>query len=128
MADFVSDARLFLQEFEDVALLLNTHRVDEDGDETWSAERREAYKAHAQKFLEVTRRMADLEWTRQDWQFLAKRNKRALLSTAEGRATYDREFKDAPLLFNGEKGNARGEDGADRYNAERLEQLSRETC
>ena len=52
--------------------------------------------------------MADLEWTWQDWQFLAKRNKRTLLSSAEGKATYDREFKDAPLLFDGEKGNARG--------------------
>ena len=50
-----------------------------------------------------------------------------LLSTAEGRATYDREFKDAPLLFDGKKRNARGEDGADRYNGERLEQLSRES-
>ena len=99
-------------------------RVDEDGDESWSAERREAYKANAQKFLEVTRRMADLEWTRQDWQFLAKRNKRTLLSSAEGKATYDCEFEDAPFLFEGRKRNARGEDGADRYNAERLEQLS----
>ena len=89
MAEFVNDARLFVQGFEDVALLLNTHRVDEDGDETWPAERREAYKGNAQKFLEVTRRMADLEWTRQDWQFLAKRNKRTLLSTAEGRATLE---------------------------------------
>ena len=53
--------------------------------------------------------MADLEWTRQDWQFLAKRNKRTLLSSAEGKATYDREFKDAPLLFDGKKRNARGE-------------------
>ena len=61
LAEFVSDARLFVQEFDDVAMLLNTHRVDENGDETWSAERREAYKANAQKFLEVTRRMADLE-------------------------------------------------------------------
>ena len=123
----VSDARFFLQVFDDVALLRNTDRMDEDGDESWSVERRQAYKANARKFLEVTRRMADLEWTRQDWQFLAKRNKRTLLSSAEGKATYDREFKDAPLLFDGKKRNARGEDGADRYNAERLEQLLRET-
>ena len=40
LAEFVCDARLFLQEFEDVALLLNTHRVDEDGDETWSESER----------------------------------------------------------------------------------------
>ena len=72
--------------------------------------------------------MADLEWTRQDWQSLAKRNKHLLLSTAGVRATFDREFKDAPLLLDGKKRNARGEDGADRYNAERLERLSQETC
>ena len=32
VTDFVNDARLFPQEFDDVALLLNTHRVDEEGD------------------------------------------------------------------------------------------------
>ena len=29
---FVQDARLFLEEFEDVAMFLETHRVDEEGD------------------------------------------------------------------------------------------------
>ena len=32
------------------------------------------------------------------------------------------------MLFDSKKRNARGEDGADRYNAERLGQLSRESC
>ena len=64
--------------------------------------------------------MAFLERTRQDWQFLAKRDKRLLLSTDGGRAAYEREFKDAPLLFDGEKRSARGENGADRYNEEHL--------
>ena len=73
MAEFVQDARLFFEEVDDVALLLNTHRVDEDGDGTWSPERRERYKRDAQEFLEVTRRMADLEWTLASWQFLAGR-------------------------------------------------------
>ena len=66
LAEFVDTARLFLAEFEDVALLLNTHRVDEDGDKSWSVERRERYRLDAQRFLAVTRRMADLEWTRGD--------------------------------------------------------------
>ena len=81
-------ARLFLAAFEDVALLLNTHRVDEDGDKSWSAERRERYRLDAQRFLAVTRRMADLEWTREDWRWLSTRNARALLTTEEGRALY----------------------------------------
>ena len=40
---FVQDARLFLDEFEDVALLLETHRVDEEGDKSWSAQRLAQY-------------------------------------------------------------------------------------
>ncbi len=127
LAEFVNDARLFLFEFEDVALLRATHRVEHEGDKSWPEERRARYRHDADKFLEVTRRMADLEWTRPDWQWVAQRNKRTLLMTEEGRATYEREFKDAPLLFDGKKRNARGEDGADHYNAERLERLSRES-
>ena len=127
LAEFVDTARLFLAEFEDVALLLNTHRVDEDGDKSWSAGRRERYRLDAQRFLAVTRRMADLEWTREDWRWLSTRNARSLLTTEEGRAVYEREFRDAPLLMDGKKTNMRGEDGADRNNKDRLEQLSRES-
>ncbi len=126
LAELVERARLFLEEFEDVVQLLETHRVDEDGDKSWSEERRAQYQRDAQEFLKVTRRMADLEWTRADWRFLAKRNASALLATAEGRAVYEREFKDAPLLVDTKKATARQEDGADRYNAERLERLARE--
>ena len=126
VADFVDKARLFLDEFQDVAMLLETHRVDESGDATWSDARRAQYQRDAQRFLQVTRRMADLEWTREDRRFLASRNASALLSTEEGRAVYEREFKDAPLLMDTKKPTARQEDGADRYNAERLERLARE--
>ena len=122
----MDDANLFLTEFEDVVMLLETHRVDEDGEPGWSEERLAQYRQDAKRFLEVTRRMADLEWTREDWRFLARRNASALLSTAEGRAEYEREFKDAPLLMDTRQQTAKQEDGADRYNAERLERLARE--
>ena len=66
LAEFVQDARLFLEEFEDVVFLRNTHRVDEVGDASWSAERLERYRSDADRFLMVTRRMAGLDWTRGD--------------------------------------------------------------
>ena len=53
LAEFVHDARLFLDEFEDVVFLRNTHRVDDVGDESWSAERRERYRSDAERFLMV---------------------------------------------------------------------------
>jgi hypothetical protein len=83
---FVQDARLFLDEFEDVALLLETHRVDEEGGKSWSAERLAQYQRDTKRFLEVTRRVADVEWTRKDWHSLARRNASALFATAEGGA------------------------------------------
>ncbi len=60
LAEFVNKAKLFLGEFEDVAFLRCTHRVDEDGDPSWSEERRSAYRREALRFLGVTRKMADL--------------------------------------------------------------------
>ena len=107
-------------------MLLETHRVDEEGDPSWSTERLAQYQRDAQEFLQVTRRMADLEWTRADWRFLAKRNASALLATADGRDVYQRLFQDAPLLMDTRRTTARQEDGADRYNAQRLERLARE--
>ena len=55
-----------------------------------------------------------------------RRNASALFATAAGRAEYEREFKDAPLLMDTRQQTAKLEDGADRYNAERLERLARE--
>ena len=77
--ELVERANLFLREFEDVVMLLETHRVDEGGDPSWSDDRRTQYQRDAKRFLEVTRRMADLGWTREDWRFLARRNASALL-------------------------------------------------
>ena len=126
-ADFVAMSQLFLQEFEDVAMLLRTHRVDDTGDVNWTRERRAQYKADADRFLEVTSRMADLEWTRDDHAWLAKRNLSSLLTTHLGRETVHREFEDAILLMDTRKTTSTGQDGADRYNDDRLRKLSRES-
>ena len=120
-------ARVFLSEFDDVVALLETHRVDEEGSKAWSPERLARYQADAKEFLAVTRRMADLEWSRADWEFLARRNASRLLATAEGRKVYDEEFKDAPLLMDTRATTAQQQAGADAYNRERLERLARET-
>ena len=119
--------RLFLDEFEDVSILRATHRVDLEGEKHWSGERKARYGQDAQRFLEVTRRMADLEWDRDNWRRFSKRNKRNLLSTAEGRAEYEREFANALLLMDVKQRTAKGEDGADAYNSEELDRLSTRT-
>lgn len=121
--ELVEGANLFFNEFEDPVILLVTHRVGEVGNPSWGSERLAQYQLDAKPFLDVNWRMADLDWTREDWRFLARRNASALLTTAEGRAEYEREFKDAPLLLDTKQQTAKQEDGADRYNAERFDLL-----
>ena len=99
--ELVDMSRVFLDEFEDVAMLLRTHRVDDDGDPPWSAERLAQYKAAARRFLDVTRRMADLEWSRMDHFWFASHNESRLLSTEEGREVYRRELANAPIVTDG---------------------------
>ena len=118
---FVDRCRLFREEFEDVVILQNVHRsLVGDGS---AGSLSEVGQAEQQRFLEVTRRMADLEWTREDHAWLSQRNRSSLKMTAEGRAELV-GFEDAPLLMDGRKRNARGEDGAQQYNAEELKKLS----
>ena len=78
---FANAASLFFKEFEDVAVLRSVWRPD-DGNGEMSPEERTAYRAEADKFLEVTGRMADLEWTPQDHAWLQRRS-RSALGTAE---------------------------------------------
>ena len=119
------DAELFMNEFEDVALLRQVWRLD-DGNDTMSAEERSAYRAEADKFLEVLRRMADLEWTREDHAWLAQRNRSVLERTERGRQELA-SFDHAPLLMDGRRRNAAMEDGAEQFNAVELQRLSTRT-
>ena len=110
-----------------MAMLLRTHRVDETGDPTWTAERRAQYKADADRCLEVTSRMAYLEWTRDDRAWLAKRTFSSLLATQHGRETVRREFGDAIWLMGTRKTTSARQDGGDRHNDDRLHKCSRES-
>ena len=104
-------AELFMNEFQDVALLRKIWRLD-DGNDTMSAEERSAYRAEGDKFLEVLRRIADLEWTPEDHAWLTQRCRSVLERTERGREELA-AFDHAPLLMDGRRKNARGEDGAE---------------
>ena len=121
---FVDRCHLFRQEFEDVVILQKVHRsLDGDG---VGGSLSDALAVEQQRFLEVVGRMADLEWTREDHAWLSQRNRSVMKLTAEGRAELA-GFEDAPLLMDGRRRNALGEDGAQQYNAEELRKLSRRT-
>ena len=98
---FVDMCRLFREEFEDVVILQTVHRsLDGDGS---NAALSEACGAEQQRFLEVTGRMADLEWTREDHAWLSQRNRSLMKLTREGRAELQ-GFEDAPLLMEEDDG------------------------
>ena len=113
---------LLRDEFQDVALLRSVWRIDDGHDGMTEAER-SAYRSEADQFLSVTGRIAELEWTQQDHAWLAKRNRNSLLATEDGRREVD-QFNDAPLLMDGRRKNAAGEDGAEQFNARELRRLS----
>ena len=70
--------------------------------------------------------MAELTWSREDHSWLAKRNRRILQQTQEGRAEL-RNFDDAPLLMDGRVDTVSGAVGANRINRLKLEQVSADT-
>ena len=95
--DLSNDAELFMKEFEDVTLLRRVWRLD-DGTDDMSPEEREAYRAEADKFLEVLGRMADLEWTPADHAWLQQRRRSVLEGSERGRQELA-VFEHAPILM-----------------------------
>ena len=93
---FVERGCLLRNEFEDVTLLRSVWRID-DGNDSMTPAERASYRSEADKFLSVTSRMSELEWTQHDHSWLAKRNRTALLATEQGRRELE-EFDNAPLL------------------------------
>jgi hypothetical protein len=71
------------EECQDVVILRGMHRRD-DGDDIADPAEREAYRAEADEFVRVCRRMADCEWTQAEHAWLSRRNKSVLLSTEAG--------------------------------------------
>ena len=128
-AGFSNQGQLCMAEFlkdGDVVCLMGCHRLDDKGAPGWSPGRLAQYRADATRFKDVLSRMADLEWTREDRDWLAQRDLGSLLSTPEGRDTYERGFKNAPILMDGRKTNRHGDDGADQHNEERLREVAAE--
>ena len=90
---------LFHAQFQDVVILQEVHRADRGGPDLSDAERQQ-YVQDLHRFLEVTSKMAECEWTAADRNWLARRCRSNLVRTAEGRADVAR-FENAPLLMDG---------------------------
>ena len=122
MEQLVNRAELFRQEYEcadgDAVILREAHRIDRGEGRGLSGEGLERFRKDAEKFQEVTGRMASCEWSRVEHAWLAGRN-RSRLSAEEVR-----RFEDAPLLMDGKKKKSDGEDGADQMNARELVKLA----
>jgi len=122
LADFTRMGELLREEFQDVAILRDVHRISrapEGSDAVASAQ----YGAEADRFLEVTTGMANCTWTPQDHAWFATRNRSALSKTPEGRLELE-AFEEAPLLMDGKKPNRQGEDGSTQVNKEHLFRLA----
>ena len=74
-------------ECEDVVILRDVWRLD-DGDDSMSAAESEEYRAEADEFVRVCRRLADCEMTREDHTWMSRRNRSVLMSTEAGRREY----------------------------------------
>ena len=111
--------------FQDCCFLRQVHRHS-TVDDSLPPERQKAYRDDAERFLQVMKGMAELTWSREDHSWLAKRNRRILQQTQEGRAEL-RSFDDAPLLMDGRVDTVSGAVGANRINRLKLEQVSADT-
>ena len=116
---------LFREEFQDVVILRQVHRIERQADFLGSEEQK-VYADEADKFLEVTDRMADCTWTQQEHAWLARRNRSRLALTEKGREEL-LAFADAPLLMDGRKRRANGDEGAEQVNHRELTRLAAKT-
>ena len=123
MVGLVDQGRLFLASFDDAVILRRVHRIDRDGVAGMSPEEVATYIAEAEEFLEITGEMADCEWTKKQYDVLARRNRSTLRLTPEGRRELA-YFDDAPILMDGKTKPKSGADGADQVNLEELKKLS----
>jgi len=125
LADLTRMGELLREEFQDVVILRNVHRICR-APEGMDAAAAAQYEADADRFLEVTQGMANCTWTLQDHAWLARRNRSALSKTPEGRAKLE-AFVEAPLLMDGKRQNRQGEDGSTRLNQEELFRMAART-
>ena len=124
-ATLTMQGEAFREEFQDVVILRNVHRIDREA-KNMSPEAAAQYEQDAVRFLEVTNGMANCTWTLQDHAWLSRRNRSFLERTEAGRAELA-EFDDALVLMDGRKANVRGEDGAAQVNKRKLLKVAQET-
>lgn len=74
----------FRKEFDDCVMLAQRHRLVDPAKADVAEGMREAFAADAQRFREVTDGMSDLTWTEDDYKWLAKRNRSAMLREPGG--------------------------------------------
>ena len=122
MSALTESGLLFRKSFDDVVVLRDVHRVDFDTSGMSESEGAK-YREEAERFLEVTARMADCTWSLKDYEFLQARNKSFLRRTPEGRKELE-SFEDAPLLVDCRKQRNSGIDGALEINLRELEKLA----
>ena len=122
MSALTESGLLFRKSFDDVVILRDVHRVDY-GAADLSESERATYREEAERFLEVTARMADCTWSLKDYEFLQARNKSFLRRTPEGRQELE-SFEDAPLLVDSRKKRNSGNDGALEINLRELEKVA----
>ena len=125
MAALTQRGCLFRDEFEDVVILREVHRIDK-AVHGLSPEAGERYIQDAERFLQVTGGMAECTWTLEDHAWLSKRNKSRLVLSESGRREVA-SFQDAPLLMDGRRRRADGTDGAEQVNEQELCRLAQKT-
>ena len=108
--------------FEDVVVLRQVHRYREF-DPDLAPEKQKLLKEDAERFLDVTRGMAECTWTQQDHGWMSKRNRTRLQMSEEGRKEL-KQFDDAPLLMDGRVDRVTGEAGANKINMLKLFKMS----
>ena len=113
------------------AVILQTvHRIDRGGPGSDTAnmtpEQQERYAAEADRFLKVAKGMADLNWSKEDRDWLNARSLEQLGRTKEGLQELENEnyYRDAPLLMDVRQSRRVGQDAADLRNRKQLEELS----
>jgi len=139
--DLVGMGLSFREEFEDVAILRQVHRVSRCRDDmtpeqrvaydAWSPEQRVQYEADADRFLEIVERMSNLAWTEEDHRWLSQFNRRTRAATEKGKKELEK-FDNAPRLVDTRKMTASGgedlgnPDGADVLNFKQLQRVAKQ--
>ena len=100
---------LVRDEFEDVVILREVHRIDKELKGV-DAQVAADYADEAERWLKVTADMAECKWTAKDHAWLSKRNRERLLRSEEGREQVQ-ECSTGLLLMDGVRKNAREKTG-----------------